>query len=250
MTTEQVDKAIAAGAKFIISPGFNPKVVSYCHEKGIPICPGCFTPSDIDQAVQMGLEAVKIFPAEQAGGLDYIKALSGPYPSMSYIPTGGISTQNIARYISFEKVIACGGSWMVKAELIKAGDFDKITELCREAIFSLLGFEMVHMGINTESEDAALNTVNRLSSLFGFETKLAPAIYSGDRIEIIKPPFYGKNGHIGIATNNIFKAKAYFERQGIEFIPESIKTDEKGRMRLIYFKDEVAGFAIHLVQRN
>ena len=128
LTTEQVDKAIAAGAKFIVSPGFNPKVVSYCIEKGIPIIPGCSCPTDIEQALKFGLEAVKFFPAEQAGGLDYIKAISAPYSSMYFIPTGGINAQNIAKYIKFEKILACGGSWMVNADLINAGEFDKITD--------------------------------------------------------------------------------------------------------------------------
>ena len=110
LTTEQVDKAVSAGAKFIVSPGFNPKVVSYCIKKGIPITPGCSGPTDIEQALEMGLEAVKFFPAEQAGGLDYIKAVSAPYPSMYFIPTGGINAQNIVKYLGFEKILACGGS--------------------------------------------------------------------------------------------------------------------------------------------
>ena len=134
LTTEQVDKAVAAGAKFIVSPGYNPRVVSYCADKGIPITPGCVTPSDIERALEMGLEAVKFFPAEQAGGLEYIKAVAAPYSSMYFIPTGGINAQNIAKYSAFKKVLACGGSWMVNAELINAGEFEKITALCKEAV--------------------------------------------------------------------------------------------------------------------
>ena len=134
LTTEQVDKAIAAGAKFIVSPGYNPRIVSYCADKEILITPGCVIPSDIERALEMGLEAVKFFPAEQAGGLEYIKAVAAPYSSMYFIPTGGINTQNIAVYSAFKKVLACGGSWMVKAELINAGEFEKITELSKEAV--------------------------------------------------------------------------------------------------------------------
>ena len=131
LTCDQVDRAIGAGAKFIVSPGFNPKVVAYCIEKKIPITPGCSNPSDIEAALEFGLEVVKFFPAEQAGGLDYIKAISAPYPSLKFMPTGGINAGNIAKYIAYEKIIACGGSWMVSADLINSGDFGKITALSR-----------------------------------------------------------------------------------------------------------------------
>ena len=251
LCTEQVDKAIAAGAKFIVSPGFNPKVVSYCVQKGIPITPGCSNPSDIEQALEIGLEVVKFFPAEQTGGLEYIKAIAAPYTTMSFIPTGGISAQNIAKYISYEKILACGGSWMVNADFINAGEFDKITALCREAMLNLLGFQVVHVGINTENEDAALKAAARFSSLFGFPTKAGnTSVFSGDGIEIMKSPYLGKNGHIAIATNNVIKAKAYFERQGIEFNPDGIKTDAKGNLIAAYFKEEIGGFAVHLVQKK
>ena len=251
LTTAQVDKAIAAGAKFIVSPGFNPKVVSYCVEKGIPVTPGCSNPSDIEQALEFGLEVVKFFPAEQSGGLEYIKAIAAPYTSMQFIPTGGINAQNISKYIAYEKILACGGSWMVKDELINAGEFDKITALCREAMFNLLGLSVVHVGINTENEDAAAKAANRFSTLFGFQNKAGnSSIFSGDGIEIMKSPYLGKNGHLAIGTINIFKARAFFERQGVEFNAESAKTDAKGNLTAIYFKEEIGGFAVHLVQKK
>ena len=251
LTTAQVDKAISAGAKFIVSPGFNPKVVAYCVEKGIPITPGCSTPSDIEQALEMGIEVVKFFPAEQAGGLEYIKAISAPYSSMYFVPTGGINAQNIAKYILFDKILACGGSWMVNADMINAGEFDKITALCREAMLNMLGFQMIHVGLNAENDAAALSAANRLCALFGFQNKIGnSSIFSSDGIEIMKSPGYGKNGHIGFATNSVFKGKAFFERQGIEFIAESAKSDAKGNLAAVYFKEEICGFAIHLVQRK
>ena len=251
LSTAQVDKAVAAGAKFIVSPGFNPKVVSYCIEKGIPITPGCSNPTDIEKALEMGLEVVKFFPAEQAGGLDYIKAISAPYPSVQFVPTGGINAQNIVKYITFEKVLACGGSWMVGADLINAGDFDKITALCREAQLNLLGFEMLHVGINAENEEEAQKAANRFSALFGFQTKVgASSIFAGDGIEIMKTPYLGKNGHIAIGTNSIHRAMAFFERQGVEFNPDGIKTDSKGNLVAAYFKEEIGGFAVHLLQKK
>jgi 2-dehydro-3-deoxyphosphogluconate aldolase/(4S)-4-hydroxy-2-oxoglutarate aldolase len=137
LTTDQVDRAAGAGAKFIVSPGLNPKVALYCIEKNMPFAPGCVTPSEIEQALEFGFDLVKFFPAEQAGGIEYIKAVSAPYPNIKFIPTGGINADNIFRYAAFEKIHACGGSWMASAELINSGDFDKITALSREAVASL-----------------------------------------------------------------------------------------------------------------
>lgn len=133
LTTEQADRAKAAGAKFAVSPGFNPKVVDHCIEIGLPIFPGCSNPSDMEMAIERGISVVKFFPAEQAGGLNYIKAVSAPYPMLKFMPTGGINAKNVEEYLAFPKVIACGGSWMVKKELIDEGKFDEIEKLCAEA---------------------------------------------------------------------------------------------------------------------
>lgn len=134
LTTEQVDRAVAAGAKFIVSPGLNPRIVKYCMEKGIPITPGCSSASDIEVALENGLEVVKFFPAEPAGGLNMIKALAAPYVGVKFMPTGGINATNVREYLAYDRILACGGSWMVKNDLIKAGDYAKITELVKEAV--------------------------------------------------------------------------------------------------------------------
>lgn len=134
LTTEQVDRAVAAGAKFIVSPGFDPEIVDYCIEKEIPIFPGCVSPSEVAQAAKRGLKVVKFFPAEQFGGVSTIKALAAPYTTMKFMPTGGINVNNLESYLSCNKIVACGGSWMVKGDLIKAGEFDKIKDLTQEAV--------------------------------------------------------------------------------------------------------------------
>lgn len=134
LTTEQVDRAVAAGAKFIVSPGFDPEIVDYCLEKGILVLPGCITPSEVAQAVKRGLSVVKFFPAEQFGGIATIKALAAPYTNVRFMPTGGISAKNLADYLGFKKIVACGGSWMVKGDLVAAGEFDKIKEMTAEAV--------------------------------------------------------------------------------------------------------------------
>lgn len=133
LTIEQADAAVKAGAKFIVSPGFDPEIVDYCLEKEIPIFPGCVTPSEVAQAVKRGLKVVKFFPAEPAGGVAMIKAMAAPYHQLRFMPTGGIGTQNLKDYLEFDKIICCGGSWMVKADLIKNGEFEKICKLTKEA---------------------------------------------------------------------------------------------------------------------
>ncbi len=133
LTKEQVDKAVAAGAKFIVGPGFDPDIVDYCLEKNIPVFPGCVTPSEVAQAVKRGMKVVKFFPAAQFGGVDTIKALAAPYVGMKFMPTGGVNAKNLKDFLSCKSIIACGGSWMVKSDIIKAGDFAKVKELTKEA---------------------------------------------------------------------------------------------------------------------
>ncbi|WP_026665784.1 bifunctional 4-hydroxy-2-oxoglutarate aldolase/2-dehydro-3-deoxy-phosphogluconate aldolase [Butyrivibrio sp. FC2001] len=133
LTCEQADRAVAAGAKFIVAPGFNPTVVKHCIEKGYPVAPGVQTPSEMEQAMELGLDFVKFFPAEPAGGLSMIKAVAAPYTNLTFMPTGGINKDNVRDYLGFKKIVACGGTWMVKNDVIKSGDFAKIEEMTREA---------------------------------------------------------------------------------------------------------------------
>ena len=134
LNIEQVEKAVAAGAKFIVSPGYDEEIVNYCLEKDIPIYPGTVTPSDLSKAVKKGLSVVKFFPAEQYGGVNTIKALAAPFTTVKFMPTGGVNAKNLKDYLSCNKIVACGGSWMVKGDLIKAQEFEKIKELTREAV--------------------------------------------------------------------------------------------------------------------
>lgn len=134
LTTEQVDRAVAAGAKFIVSPGFDPEVVDYCILKQIPVFPGCITPSEVAQAVKRGLKVVKFFPAVQFGGVSTIQALTAPYVGLKFMPTGGVNAKNLADYLQCKSIIACGGSWMVKSDLIKAGEFEKVKDMTKEAV--------------------------------------------------------------------------------------------------------------------
>jgi Entner-Doudoroff aldolase len=129
----QAEQAIAAGARFIVSPGFTPKVVGWCLEQGIPVFPGVATPSEIIHAIDYGLEVVKFFPAEALGGIKFLKALSGPFKQVRFIPTGGISAENLPDYLDLPAVLACGGSWIAPKKLIHSGHFAEITQLCSAA---------------------------------------------------------------------------------------------------------------------
>lgn len=134
LTTEQVDKTIAAGGKFVVTPGLDPEIVKYCQEKGITCFPGCTTPTDYHTAYKFGLEVLKFFPAEQSGGLDKIKAMSAPFPMFKVMPTGGISLKNLGTYAKNPIIAACGGSYMVKADLIDGQKWDEIADLCRQSV--------------------------------------------------------------------------------------------------------------------
>ena len=250
LTIEQADKAVAAGAKFIVSPGFNPKVVKHCIEKDIPVTPGCSSPSDVEQAIELGLEVVKFFPAEAAGGLNMIKSMAAPYVNMKFMPTGGINEKNVTSYLDFDKVIACGGSWMVNKDMVKAGDFESIKKLTKKAVEVMLGFEVKHVGINGKDENEAEELGTVFEKMFGFEKKVGnSSIFAGTGIEIMKSSYLGTNGHIAIQTNYIQRAMYHLEKRGFSFNMETAKYDETSNLKAVYFNGEFGGFALHLVQK-
>lgn len=250
LTTEQVDKAVKAGAKFIVSPGLNPKVVKYCVDNNIPVTPGCANPSDIEQAIELGLEVVKFFPAEAAGGLKMIKAMSAPYGNIKFMPTGGINAKNINEYLSFSKILACGGSWMVSGELINNKEFDKITALTKEAVQTMLGFELKHVGINNATKEDGIDVAQKFEKLFGFTSKVGnSSAFAGTPIEAMFKMGYGTHGHLAISTNSVPRAYSYLKRMGFEFLEDTKAYDEKGNLKFVYLKDEIGGFAVHLVTK-
>ena len=247
LTTDQVDRAVAAGAKFIETPGFNAKIVKYCVDRNIPITPGCPTSSDIEAAIELGLDVVKFFPAENLGGIKMIKALAAPYVGVKFMPTGGINAGNINNYLDCDKIVACGGSWMVKDTLINEGRFDDIERLTKEAVASMLGFKLAHVAVNCGDEKQAKAVADMFTKAFNFSQREIPVSYfCTDEIEVMKNSDRGTMGHIAIKTNYVDKAVAYLERQGIELDYDSARYDEKGKMNFIYLKEEFGGFAVHL----
>ena len=249
LNAEQVDAAVEAGAKFIVSPGLNPRTVRHCQEKNVPVIPGISTPSEIEQAIELGLETVKFFPAEQSGGLAKIKAMAAPYGKMNFMPTGGINAGNLTSYLDFDKVIACGGSWMVPGDLIREGAWDRIEQLTREAVQNMLGFELAHIGVNSESKEEADRTVNRLAFLFGTPVKVGSGgSFAGTIVEVLNSHGRGAMGHVAIRTNYIERAINYMTTVlGAEFEEPILRPD--GKINAIYLKEEIGGFGVHLLQK-
>ncbi|MDR1741442.1 MAG: bifunctional 4-hydroxy-2-oxoglutarate aldolase/2-dehydro-3-deoxy-phosphogluconate aldolase [Synergistaceae bacterium] len=249
-STEQVDRAVASGAKFIVSPGFNPAVAGYCAAKGVPVLPGVNSPSQIEQAMELGLTVLKFFPAEQSGGIDTLKAFAGPYSGVSYVPTGGVNTKNLEGYLSFGKVLAVCGSWLTKPELLAAGRYDEVSRLCREAVLAAMGFTFKHVGVNEPDEAASLSDAEQMENLFGFPVKRGGnSNFAGAGFEFMNRPALGKNGHIAIGTINVDRAAAYLKRKGIGTLPGTEKRDASGSLNLVYLDAEIGGFAVHLTKK-
>jgi 2-dehydro-3-deoxyphosphogluconate aldolase / (4S)-4-hydroxy-2-oxoglutarate aldolase len=248
LKVDQVKIAVDAGAKYIVSPGVNRSVVEYCVKNNIPITPGVATPTEVEMALEFGLDVLKFFPAEANGGLNYLKAISAPYPKVKYIPTGGIDQTNLLSYLKFPKVLACGGSWMVKQELMANGAFNEIKRLTAQAMGQMLGFSLRHIGINTADKNTANQVANQLSNLFQFQLRdTEGSVFVGEQFEILKRIYLGKNGHIAITTNFIDRALNYFERNGIKILPET-KNELNGKLQTVYLDIDIGGFAVHLVQ--
>jgi 2-dehydro-3-deoxyphosphogluconate aldolase/(4S)-4-hydroxy-2-oxoglutarate aldolase len=255
LSVEDVEKAVNSGARFIISPGFNPKVIEYCLYKSIPVIPGVLTPTEIQYAIDHGLKVVKLFPMEAVGGLPYLKSIAAPFKDLKYIPTGGINDSNLLSYLRFPKVLACAGSWMIQSEMLEAGQFQEIGSLAKQAVATMLGFELKHVGMNLTSADEARNIAGQLENLFQFSSRDTDgSIFVGSQfrdsapsVEVLKKPNHGDHGHIAIATNFIERAIAYLALKGVRIKSETIN-EKDGKLKTVYLDLELGGFAIHLVQ--
>jgi len=249
VTLEQCKQSVEAGAKFIVSPGFNPEVVKWCMDQGISVTPGCVTPTEITAAMEMGVEVFKFFPANIYGGLNAMKALAGPFGNIKFIPTGGISEKNMSEYVMAPFIHAVGGSWICAKADIATGNFDKITALCADARSQALGFELAHVGINCADESAAKSVSGLFDKAFGTGIKDgASSIFAGSGVEVMKTMFLGANGHIAFKTANIERAIEALGKKGFTVDMDTAKY--KGdKMIAVYIKEEFGGFAIHLLQK-
>lgn len=249
ITKAQADAAIEAGAKFIVSPGFQPELVSYVLSKGVPMCPGTATPGEMEQAMALGLSAVKFFPAEQNGGAPMLKALSAPYRDLLFMPTGGVKLENLRNYLALDQVFACGGTWLATKDDIKAKAFDKITARTREAVKTMLNFRIKHVGINSKDAREAKKTATLLCSIFDFDyndTELS--VFTGTAVEVMKFMGRGSLGHVAIGADNVDRAEYYLRQRGFSFDESTRRVDAAGRTTFLYLSDEIGGFAFHLTK--
>lgn len=249
LNLDQCKLAVECGAKFIVSPGYDEETVAWCVENGVAVTPGCVTPTEIMAALKHGLKVVKFFPANVYGGLNAIKALSGPFVGLKFIPTGGVNQQNIGEFVSNPSIHAVGGSWVCPKADIAAGNFDKITELCAEARRGVMGFELAHVGVNCENDDESMAVCNELEKAFDFEVKTGNSSnFASTGVEVMKSMYLGKNGHLAIRTNKMETAIAELEKRGFEVDMDTAKF-KGNRMIAVYLKNEIGGFAIHLLQK-
>ena len=249
LTLDSCKAAISAGAKYIVSPGFNAKIVAYCLEHDIAVLPGCVTPTEIMQAIELGLDTVKFFPANVYGGIQALKALNGPFPNMKFVPTGGVNAANLSEYMAAPYVSAVGGSWVCTKADVNAGNFAKITELCREARKAVLGYEVAHIGVNTDSKDDSKSVCAELNAAFNLPVRAGVSSnFASESIEVMNTQYLGKNGHMAIRTNSIPRAIEDLKSKGLEADPDTAKF-KNGRMTAIYLKQEIGGFAFHLLQK-
>jgi 2-dehydro-3-deoxyphosphogluconate aldolase/(4S)-4-hydroxy-2-oxoglutarate aldolase len=246
---ERLDRALAAGSQFIVTPGFNPDTVKYGLDKGALMLPGTATGGEMEQAMSLGLEVVKFFPAEDNGGIKKLKALAGPYRELKWMPTGGVNTKNMMDYLSFNQIVACGGTWMVKKDLIEGECWDEITAICKEAVKVMLGIELAHVGVNTESREESERLAKLVSCMLGLSPRdTGKSWFAADNaIEFMSHKGPGTMGHIGFKTNSVERAMYHLGLQGVEFDPDSIQYNDKGAAKFVYLKGEFGGFAIHLV---
>lgn len=250
LTEDQADRAMAAGASFIVAPGFDPNVTKHVMEKGGLMMPGTSTPGEMQQAMNLGCEAIKFFPAEANGGVNMLKNIGGALKTAKWMCTGGINAKNVNEYLANDQIFAVGGTWMCKSDKIKAGAWDEITAMCKEAVDVMLGLELGHIGINCADDAEAAKTAETLGSLLSMVVKPGnSSIFVGNKaIEVMKKPGRGTHGHIAIKTNNVDRAIYHLGLRGVKFDMDS-KVVKNGKTTAIYMADEVAGFAIHLVQK-
>lgn len=249
LTPETVDEAIACGVDFIVTPGFNPDVVKYTVSKNFPIVPGVSCASQIEQAMALGLDTVKFFPAEQSGGVPALKAFAGPYKKLKFIPTGGMTIDNFTTYTSLSNVVAIGGSFMINKKHIADKDVDAMVNDIVAVVDRMLNLKLSHIGMNLGNEEEALKIANLLQSLLHMPYKNGnSSIFVGNKeFELMKVEGKGKNGHIGIGVSDIDRGIHYLETRGLKFNNDSLVVKENKKIA-IYFADEIGGYAFHLMK--
>jgi 2-dehydro-3-deoxyphosphogluconate aldolase/(4S)-4-hydroxy-2-oxoglutarate aldolase len=248
LSVKQAEKAGKAGAQFILTPGFNPHVVGYCMETGIPIIPGINSPTHIDQACEKGLEVLKFFPAETSGGVELLRSMAAPFADVWFIPTGGINNANLSAYFSYERVLACGGSWIAQNTFITSGRFEEITKTARDAITMMLGCGISMIRLNEKSGND-IKTAGRLFNILFPIKETDEATLLDDLLCITKKTEHDMAGEIRISTRNIRRTAFYLKKKNIEFT-QIDETQKEGKSHTLTFQKKIAGFKITCIEKS
>lgn len=253
LTLGQLDKAIEAGAQFIVSPGLNPTIVKAAQERNIPIYPGCATPTEVEAAMALGLTTVKFFPAEAAGGTAMLSSMGVPYQQMRFMPTGGIDKTNLTKYLSLPNVIACGGSFMVKSDWLKSSNWEAVRAETAAAVQTMLGLEMGHFAIMAKDREDLAESAGALGEMLCLPATINPdgrGAMVGGAFEVLNSKEEGLYPHAALLTNDPARAKAWFERRGYHFREETRQYDEKENLKVVYFDGEWCGLRMHLLKKT
>ena len=249
LTTEQAKLAIASGARFLVSPSFNPQVVEFALNAGVPLVHGCVSPSEVDAACRMGLSVLKFFPAVENGGVKAMGLLNGPYPQVRFVPTGDLTLPLAIELLSYKKTAAAGGDFMLSYADIYVDDYAAIERSAAAALQTYFNFHVAHVGFNQSSKAAADNTAQRLSAVLGLSAQaFDKSTFAGTLFEVMHAPFHHAKGHVAIGTRDATRAYHFLKRRGVKFFEDTVTRDADGRVIAAYLQDDFDGFALHLLQ--
>ena len=249
-TWEACELAAESGAQFLTTPGYSEKIVAWCSEHGIPVIPGCVTPSEIMAATAQGVRVVKFFPAGAFGGMKTLSTLAEVFEGVRFLPCGGVDNENLADYVEAPFVQAVGGSWLCPAGDVAAHNFEAVTARCKAARATVLGFALGHIGVNAESAGESLALCQTFRAAFGFDIWEMPAsFFASSGVEVMKHSAVGTNGHIAILTNSVRRAEAELEKKGFAL---DLSTEKciGGEPIAVYFQNMLGGFAVHLLKKG
>ncbi len=249
LSIEQAERAVDYGAKFLVAPGFNPKVVKWAVDHKVPIVPGTVTPTEVDAAREMGVHVLKFFPAVQQGGVPAMGLLSGPYSDVRWVPTGDLTRPLANEYLQFNKVAAAGGDFMLKYADIHSDNYAKITADTEETILGYLNFHVARFGFSSADKASASSLSDRLCAVFHQKTgEIEGSTFAGALFECLYSNAVSSRGEIAVGTRDVTRAYYYLKRCGIEFSEDTVDYFEDGRIATIYLKEKFDDFAIRLVQ--
>lgn len=246
---EQAQQAVQAGAQWIVTPGLQETVVRWCMEQQITVVPGVSSASEIEQAIACGLDCVHLFPAQAAGGVQTLQAYAKAYPQMHFLVSDGMGVQDMHAYLSQPNVLAVIREDILSTDTLERADWAQAEQKAESAVKQLLGFELIHVGVNQESCEQALETAQTLCTLFHFTYYKKPkSHFAGRGFEILNTVGRGRNGHIGIYTPYPEKAMRYLGKKGVRFVEDSITRNKKtNAINFVYLDLEIAGFGVHLI---